>query len=259
MKGKLDASGVSFSYGNRRVLRDVSLSVQPGVFSAIIGPNGSGKTTFLKNLLRQLTPQRGTVLLDGREIRELSRREYARAAGSVPQNPSLDYEYTVEDIVLMGRYPHLGRLQRLSAGDREIAHEAMRRAEVLELRDQHITRLSGGEAQRVVIARALTQEPQILALDEPTNHLDIRHQTAILGLLKDLCRDKGIAVVTILHDLNFALGYADMVLLLHEGSVYSSGPPGEILTPRAIEEVYGVEAAVTTNPINGKPHIVYRT
>jgi iron complex transport system ATP-binding protein len=259
MKGQLEARGISYSYGERQVLREVSLSVRPGLFTAIIGPNGSGKTTIFKNLLRLLSPQKGSVLLDGREIQEFSRREYARAAGSVPQNPALDYEYTVEELVLMGRYPHLGRLQRLSSRDREIAREAMRRADVLNLRHQRITRLSGGEAQRVVIARALTQEPRILALDEPTNHLDIRHQTAILGLLKELCRDREIAVVAILHDLNFALSYADMVLLLHEGAVYSSGPPMEVLTPRAIEAVYGIEATITENPFNGKPHIVYRT
>lgn len=258
MSGELEARGVSFSYGEHQVVRDVSLMVRSGEFTAIIGPNGSGKTTLLKNLLRILPPEAGTILLDSREISGLSRREYARAAGSVPQNPALDYEYSVKEIVLMGRYPHIGRFQRLSPLDHKIAEKAMLRADILDLQHHRITQISGGEAQRVVIARALTQEPRILALDEPTNHLDIRHQAAILALLKDLCRDQEIAVVAILHDLNFALSYADAVLLLQEGSVFRAGKAREVLTPASIKAVYGVEAAITENPFTGLPHIVYR-
>ncbi|WP_319559021.1 ABC transporter ATP-binding protein [Marispirochaeta sp.] len=258
MSDELEAREVFFSYGDHQVVRNVSLMVRPGEFTAIIGPNGSGKTTLLKNLLRILNPEKGMVLLDGRDINGLSRREYARSAGSVPQNPALDYEYSVKEIVLMGRYPHLGRFQSLSPRDHEIARKAMLRADILDLQHHRITQVSGGEAQRVVIARALTQEPRILALDEPTNHLDIRHQAAILTLLKELCRDQGIAVVAILHDLNFALSYGDTVLLLQEGSVFRSGNAREVLTPEAIRAVYGVEAAITENPFTGSPHIVYR-
>ena len=258
MSGELRSRNVSFSYGSRRVLDEITLAAAPGTFTAIIGPNGSGKTTLLKNLLRLLEPESGIIMLGEKEIHRLSRREFARRAGSVPQNPALDYEYTVEQTVIMGRYPHLTRFQQLSSRDRDIALDAMRRADILHLKDQLITEISGGEAQRVIIARALTQEPGILALDEPTNHLDIHHQVAILGLLKGLCREKKIAVIAILHDLNFSYSYADQVVLLEDGRIHGIGSPEEVLTVAAIQEVYGVTAAIASNPFSGTPHIIYR-
>ena len=231
----------------------------PGEASpSFIGPNGSGKTTLMKNLLRLLEPDEGVVRLDGMNVRDLSRRDFARRAGSVPQNPELNFDYTVEQTVQMGRYPHLGRFRALSLEDQRIATEAMQRADILHLKDHRVTQISGGEAQRVVIARALTQQPRILALDEPTNHLDIRHQTGILGLLKGLCRNEGIAVIAILHDLNFAYHYADQVILLNQGRIHGFGSPGSVLSVDAIEEVYGVPAAITANPFSGTPHIIYR-
>ncbi len=254
---QLKTEGLGFSYGGKKVLSDISAEIRGGDFTAITGPNGSGKTTLLKNLLTLLSPEEGSVLLDSRDIRSFSRRELSRIAGSVPQNPGMDYDYTVEEAVLMGRFPHLSRFQQLSSSDYAIARNAMEQADVLSMKDQLVSRLSGGEAQRAAIARALTQEPGILALDEPTNHLDIRHQVGILSLLKNLCRKKGIAVITVLHDLNFALSYADKIILLQKGNVFSAGKPEDVLTPENMRSVYGVESTLEKDPFNGRTRILF--
>ncbi len=255
---QLKTDGLGFSYGGKKVLSGISAEIRSGEFTAITGPNGSGKTTLLKNLLTLLSPDEGTILLDSRDIRSFSRRELSRKAGSVPQNPSMDYDYTVEEAVLMGRFPHLSRFQSLSSADYAIARNAMEKADILGMKDQLVSRLSGGEAQRAAIARALTQEPDILALDEPTNHLDIRHQVEILSLLKNLCREKGLAVITVLHDLNFALGYADQVILLQDGNIHSAGKPEEVLNPDSIHSVYGVESTMEKDPFSGRPRILFQ-
>ena len=255
---RLYAEQISFSYGENKILEEISAQIHKGQFTAITGPNGSGKTTLLKNLLNLLHPDEGAVFLDRKNISTISRREFARNAGVVPQNPQMDFDYTVEETVLMGRYPHLSRFQRLSSADYAIAGQAMEQTDILDLKDHPVSRISGGETQRVAIARALTQEPRILALDEPTNHLDIKHQVAILSLLKKLCSEKGIAVVSILHDLNFAMAYADQVLLLQKGSVFHSGPPAEVLTAETIQRVYGIESALQNDPFTGASRIIYR-
>lgn len=246
---KLKVNGICFSYGSVRALDDVSFEVNGGEVIGIIGPNGSGKTTLLRCINRALDPERGTIFIDETDILELNRKEIAKEIGVVPQNSIIHFPFTVLDIVLMGRTPHLGRLNGESTKDLRIARNAMKITNTLHLAERSIDEISGGEKQRIIIARALTQEPRILLLDEPTLHLDINHQLEIMELVDELARKKGIIVVLVSHDLNLAGRYCDRLVLLNGGSISSIGEPEEVLTKRNINDVYNIEVEISYNRI----------
>lgn len=239
----LKAEHISWTFDNSqgKVLDDLSCSINSGTFTTILGPNGSGKTTFLKTFLRMLPPEKNTIFLTGKDVLEFNQRDIARIIGAVPQNTATNYTYTVEEMIMMGRYPHINRFSAISSHDRKLVDQAMQKTETLHLRDHGIHEISGGELQRVIIGRALAQEPRILALDEPTNHLDPRHQIAILQLLKQLVKE-GISVICVLHDLNSAMQYSDQIILLDKGKIACSGPPEEVLKPKYIKSVYHIES-----------------
>lgn len=244
---KLRVNGVCFSYESVMALDDVSFEVNRGEVLGIIGPNGSGKTTLLRCINRALDPERGTILIDAKDILKLDRKEIAKEIGVVPQNSTIHFPFTVLDIVLMGRTPHLGRLNGESTKDLRIARNAMKITNTLHLAERSIDEISGGEKQRIIIARALTQEPRILLLDEPTLHLDINHQLEILELVNDLAKKKGIIVVLVSHDLNLAGRYCNRLVLLNEGSIFSMGRPEEVLTRKNISDVYNIEVEISYN------------
>lgn len=237
----IEVKDIETFYGNRRILEGICFSAENG-FTGIIGPNGSGKTTLLKSISRILKPKSGIILLDGKDVYELKVKDVAKKMAVVPQDSPTKFDFTVRDIVLMGRSPHLGRLEMEGANDMEIAENAMRLTNTGHLADRSITEISGGERQRVVIARALTQEPKILLLDEPTSHLDINYQIEILDLIKEL--SKKMIVIAIFHDLNLAARYCDELILLSNGRIFSLGKPGEVITPGNIESVYGIKVIV---------------
>ncbi|MGD0057144.1 MAG: ABC transporter ATP-binding protein [Methanomassiliicoccales archaeon] len=242
---KLVIQGISFSYGSSDVLADVTFEASDGDVIGIIGPNGSGKTTLLKCVNRALSPRVGTVLIDGRDYVELTRREIAGNIGVVPQNSVVSFPFTVLDIVMMGRTPAIERFERESEKDLEIVRKAMETTNVVALADRTMDQVSGGEKQRVVIARALAQKPRILLLDEPTLHLDINHQLEIMDLVRSLARSERLTVIIVSHDLTLAARYCDKLILMSSGKIRASGKVMDVLTEKNIESVFKVKVAVT--------------
>lgn len=244
MAALIEASELCFGYGNKTVLRDVSLQVHRGEFVAIIGPNGSGKTTLLKLLTRVLRPQRGRIALEGHDYAHISARQLARRIAVAPQETPVLFPFSVTEVVLMGRAPYLPAFGFETHEDLEQARRAMEQTDVLHLADRAIGSLSSGEKQRAIIARALAQQPEILLLDEPTSSLDIKHQIDVYELLTGLNAANGLTVVIVSHDLNMAAQYARRMVLLREGTLYRDGPPGEVITRESIRKVYGAEVAI---------------
>lgn len=249
-------SNLSFSYDDKPVLIDVSADFPAGQVTTLLGPNGSGKTTLIKLLSGLLEPDLGQIHLFEKPLVSYKQKEVGKVLASVPQSTAVEFSYTVEEVVMMGRYPHLGRFQFESHLDQQIVNDAMMATNVYALKDQLITALSGGEVQRVIIARALAQQPKVLLLDEPISHLDLQHQIELLNLLKDLARTQRITVIVVLHDLNFAMAYSDQVLLLKKGRLIANGRAGDVITPENIEDVYGVKTCLVKNPVNGMPYIL---
>jgi iron complex transport system ATP-binding protein len=242
-------------YGDTLVLRGVTLAVAAGEFLGVLGPNGCGKTTLLRVLRGTLRPRAGRVRLEDRDLRTIDVRALARTMAYLPQDLAIELDFTVRELALMGRSPHVSRFARESAADRHVAQRAMEQADVQHLAERAVTALSGGERQRALIAMCLAQEPKILLLDEPTNHLDLSHQLSILDLIARLNRD-GLAVVAVFHDLNLAAEYCSRLALLENGRVAETGAPAEVITEEAIRRVYGVQVSVETNRVSQRPHVV---
>jgi cobalamin transport system ATP-binding protein len=252
----LNVNGVECRYGSVKVLSGVSLEVKPGDFVGILGPNGSGKTTLLKSISRVLKPHVGAILIDKEEIYSLKPREVAKKMAVVPQDSSVGFNFSVMDVVLMGRNPHLGHFQMENSKDVEIARRAMELTNTWSLADRLVNELSGGERQRVIIARALTQEPKILLLDEPMSHLDIINQLEIMDLVKGLCVKNGLTVLVVIHDLNMAARYCNTVLMLKAGEVFAYGEVEKVLTSQNIRSVFEVDAIVRKNVATNSLYVI---
>jgi iron complex transport system ATP-binding protein len=248
----LKVKNVEFSYASTPILENVCMELAPSEILGIVGPNGAGKSTLLRCIDRILKPQRGSILLDGQEIKEMSRMEIARRMGYVPQTSTRVFPATVFDTVLMGRRPHLG--WRSSEKDVEKVLDVLKLLGIVEFALRDFNEISGGQQQKVLIARALAQEADILLLDEPTSNLDIRHQLEAMDIIKKLVTEKGISAITAIHDLNLASRYSDRVIMLNGGSIFDAGNPSSVLTPENIKQVYGVEAVVRNE--SGRPYIV---
>jgi iron complex transport system ATP-binding protein len=253
----LSLQDVEHDFGAGPVLRGVSCEVAPGDFLAIIGPNGAGKSTLVRAAAGLLRPRRGRVLLGGQPIETLPRREVARRLALVPQETTLAFPFRALEIVLMGRHPHLGAWQLESGADRELARQALARVGLAGLEERRFHEMSGGERQRLVLARAIAQQAPILLLDEPTAFLDLRHQVAIYDILADLSA-AGSTVVVVTHDVNLAGAYCRRALALRDGRVRASGPPAEIFRRDLLEEVYGVALRAIENPDGGPPYLAPR-
>jgi iron complex transport system ATP-binding protein len=242
----LRAADVHFAYGPGQAgLHGVSLDVGRGGLVGVLGPNGSGKTTLLRLLGGLLTPASGRITIDGRDVAHMTRRELARRIAIVPQETRLSFEYSVIEVVLMGRFPHLGPFELESPDDVTIARDALAATGTLALADRPYQTLSGGEKQRVIIAGALAQATDLMLLDEPTAALDPGYQIEIAALLRRVSADRGVTMVVATHDLNFAAGLCRDLLLLREGRVLASGPTAEALTRESVRALYDVEADVT--------------
>jgi len=251
----LEAQNLTCAYNGHPVLEDLCMAAHPGEVLALIGPNGVGKSTFLRAMARLLHPRQGKVLLAGRDLWDTAPRDIARQLALSPQVHGAEYLITVEQAVALGRAPHRGWLLPLNAQDRKATDRALEQAGLGSLRHRRVAELSGGEQQRVILARVLAQEPQILLLDEPTSHLDLRYQSGILGLVHQLAHKDGLTVVVSLHDLNLAALYADRLALLGGGRLLAVGPPAEVLTPEQLTAVYGVPIMVTQHPLYGIPMV----
>ena len=238
------------------IVLDITLSINRGDFIGIIGPNGCGKTTLLRLMSRVLNPSGGQMMLDGQDLTKMPLKEFCKKVAFVPQDTAVNFSFTVFDIVLLGRTPHIKRLHFETKKDIAIVDTALQQTQIIHLRQQGINEISSGEKQRVFVAKALAQEPTLLFLDEPTSHLDIGHQTQILELLKQLNNEKKITVVMILHDLNLASEYCNRIVLMDKGRIFKEGTPEEILTYENIESVYKTVVLVKKNPLNGKPYTI---
>ena len=249
---KLKVKEMEFSYASTPVLENVCMELAPSEILGIVGPNGAGKSTLLRCIDRILKPQRGSILLDGQEIKEMSRMEIARRMGYVPQTSTRVFPATVFDTVLMGRRPHLG--WRSNEQDVEKVLEVLKLLDIVEFALRDFNEISGGQQQKVLIARALAQEADILLLDEPTSNLDIRHQLEAMDIIKKLVKEKGISAIMAIHDLNLGSRYSDRIIMLNGGTIIDAGNPASVLTPENIKQVYGVEAVVRNE--SGRPYIV---
>ncbi len=251
----LEAVALTVGYDGEAVLREVSVGAARGQFLGVVGRNGSGKSTLVRALSRVLRPSQGRVLLDGIDVYEMGARELARRLAVVPQDNRVHFDFSVREVVLMGRAPHLSRLGIERPRDYAIAAECMELTHTTGFADRAITSLSGGERQRCAIARALAQQPDVLLLDEPTAHLDINHQIEILDLARRLTGERGLATVVVLHDLNLASQYCDRLVLLAEGRVRAEGRAQEVVTEERIRAAYGTDVQVRLHPTTGRPYV----
>lgn len=250
---KLEAKGINVSIGGKTIVRDLSLDVPDQRFSALLGANGSGKTTLLRAIYRTQKMDSGMVLLDGENIAGYSGKKLARSMAVMGQFNQINFDYTVLDIALMGRYPFHSLLEQEKERDYELALNALDQVGMKAYRDRNFQSLSGGEKQRVILARALTQSPKILILDEPTNHLDIRYRLEILSIIKDL----HVTVLSALHDLSLAAQFCDYLYLMKQGGIVTQGTPEDVMTPQVIRDIFDVEASVFHSPVNGSLMIQY--
>jgi iron complex transport system ATP-binding protein len=239
---KLNISGVTFSYASTVLLKDVTMEIDAPEILGLVGPNGAGKSTLIRCIDRILKPQRGSILLGGRETKKMGRRELAKHLGYVPQATADGFPATVFDTVLMGRRPHIS--WGISDSDLGKVAEILKLLEIERFALRDFKSLSGGEKQRVFIARVFAQEPDVLLLDEPTSNLDIKYQLEVLEVTKNVVRKKRISAIIAIHDLNLAARYTDKIVMLKEGGVFAAGTPRAVLTPENIKSVYGVEARV---------------
>lgn len=248
--------GLNFAFEQEEILKGIDLKIEKGKFYSILGPNGSGKTTLIKNVSKILSSRYGNIYIGEKDIKELNSRIMAKEMALVPQNTTLEFDFSAQDIVLMGRTPYIGRFSSESEEDLKIARAAMEATNTWHLRHKSINSLSGGERQRVIVARAITQSTDIVLLDEPISSLDIYHQVEILNTIKELNLKKGTTIIAVLHDLNLAAAYSDQIIMMHKGRVHSLGTPEEILVQDRVKEVYGIDVQVIKNPVSGKPHVI---
>ncbi len=249
----IDVDKVCVNIGPKNIVKEVSLHVDDGEFVGLIGPNGSGKSTLLKAIYRTLKYQEGVIKLDDISLAEMSLKDSALKLAVVSQHNYYNFDFSVEDVVMMGRTPHKSSMEMDNQQDREIAYESLKKVNMLHMKNRKFSSLSGGEQQRIILARALTQQTPCLVLDEPTNHLDIKYQLEAL----DVVKSSGATVLCALHDMNLAAQYCDRIYLLYNGEIVAQGAPEEVINEENIEKYYGVKSAVEINKHTGLLNVVY--
>ena len=248
----LEVNDLRYNYDKKVVLDGISFDVKEGEIIGILGPNGCGKTTTLKNLNKNLSPSGGCILLDGEDLKDMVKKDIAKKIAVVPQTNEINFAFTVREIVSMGRTPFQSMLGGESREDKAIIDDAIEQTGLTALADRHINTMSGGERQRVIIARAIAQTPKIILMDEPTLHLDINMQFEVLDLIKELSVKNGLTVVIVSHDLPMVARYCDRMILLHDHKVYAAGTPEEILTPENMRVVFNIDAEPEKDPRTGR-------
>ena len=254
LKMQLIIDGVDFSYSSTPVLHDISVKIDGPKFVSILGPNGVGKSTLIHCINKILTPTKGSVFIDGVDVKETTIKELAKSIGYVPYSANDTFPLTVVDTVLMGRHPH-SRWNSLDS-DLDIVYDTLKLLGISHLAMRSFNELSAGQHQKVMLARGLVQEPKILLLDEPTSNLDVKHQLDVTEMLKNLSVEKNILVIMISHDINIAAKYADEMIMMHEGSIYAIGTPQEVITKENMECVYGVKTDIIDD--DGRPHVILK-
>lgn len=242
---ELSAQGIDVSIGKKEIVRNVSLLVKKRQFVGLIGPNGCGKSTLLKSIYKSITPRKGMVYLGDMDILNTTEKKVSRRLGVVGQFNEMNFDLSVQQMVMLGRTPHKKLLESDKREDFDIVEDALTRTNLLQYKDRSYLSLSGGEKQRVILARTIAQQPQFMILDEPTNHLDIRYQLEILSCVKEL----NIGVLAALHDLEMAAYYCDYIYAVKQGEIYAHGTPQQVLTPETIESLYQVKCQTYINPV----------
>jgi len=251
---KIEINNLEFGYSSIPVLNDVTLKIDGSDFVSIMGPNGVGKSTLIHCINKILTPVSGTVMLDGKNVKDITIKEMAKRIGYVPYSANDTFPLTVVDAVLLGRHPHSkwGSLNK----DLEIVYDTLKLLGISHLAMRNFNELSAGQHQKVMLARGLVQEPEILLLDEPTSNLDIRHQLEVTKMLKELSAEKKILVIMISHDINIAAKFSDKVILMYQGTIFDAGTPEEVITRENLRKVYGVESEIVDD--DGRPHVILK-
>lgn len=250
----LESTALSFAFGNKDILHGITLSIKNKGVVGIIGPNGSGKSTLLKCLYRVLSPKSGIIMIDGKNIKEYPFKETAKKIAVAAQHNETHFDFNVLEMVLIGRSPHKRFMERDSAEDIKLAYTALEQVNMESFADRNFSELSGGEKQRIILARALVQNTDCLILDEPTNHLDIKHRLQFMSLVKKL----NITVIAAIHDLNIAAMYCDKIYALKDGKIIAHGAVNEVITKDIIKTLYEVEAEIIYCKKDDKPHIIYK-
>ncbi len=256
MRSRLSSRNVTVGYGGAPVVHDLSVEIPDGQVTTIVGPNGCGKSTLLRTLARLLAPTSGEVVLDDAPITSMSTRDIATRLALLPQSPVAPEGLLVRDLVGRGRHPHQRWFSQWSKKDEEVVAAAMAMTDTTGLRDRPLDQLSGGQRQRAWIAMTLAQDTDLMLLDEPTTYLDLAHQVEVLELVCRLNRERSRTVAMVLHDLNLAARYSDLVVVMHGGRIVTQGPPAEVFTARMLSDVFGLEAEILSDPRTGLPIVV---
>lgn len=250
---KYEVTSLNFSYGQTPVIRDLDFVLKTGEWLTVLGPNGSGKSTLVAVLLRILEKNKGTILYDGQSLENWDRRQLAQRIAVVYQKNEIPFGFSVKEIIEMGRYPYQGKWHRWCSQDQKAIDRAIQLTHLQDFLDKNYRELSGGEQQRVLIARAIAQEPDVLILDEPIAHLDLRFQYEVLHLCQKLQKEEGLTILSVLHEINLAAEFSDRLLLMNRGSLLAKGLPGEVIKPATIKEAYGINIEIVEK--NGKPYL----
>ena len=253
-----DLTGVCFSYSEKKAINDISLSIAPGMFCGIIGPNGCGKTTLLDLLAKHRRPTAGMIAYKGRDLGSYSTKSLSQEIALVPQNFYINFPFTVKEIVMMGRYPHIPRFSAASAEDFNIVQDIMDKTEVSEFTGRFITELSGGERQRVVFARALAQGANVLILDEATSNLDINHSISLLNICESCMKQQGKTIIAVMQDINLASVYCDYLVFMSAGSIVMHGATRDVMNPVTIKKVFNVDAKIYEESYSGSLQVVFK-
>lgn len=256
MDVSLEIRDLDYDYNKKSVLDGIDFELYEGEILGILGPNGCGKTTLLGNMNRNLSPKGGCVLLDGTDLEEIGKKEIARDIAVVPQNNQVGFSFTAREIVSMGRMPFQDAFQGNSSDDLKIIEDAMRKTGVLDMADRFINTMSGGERQKVIIARAMAQAPRILLMDEPTLHLDISAQFDVLDLVYRLSKEEGLTVVIVSHDLPMVARYCDRIIMIHNHRIHAMGRTEDALTPENMRTVFGIDAVPSKDPKTGRNTVI---
>ena len=251
----IEINDLNFSY-EEEVLSNININIEKGKFYSILGPNGSGKTTLLRLISKALDINNSVIFLEKEDINQINTKALSKKMAVVPQSTEIEFDFSVQDIVMMGRTPHIKRFSSEGVNDIKISNQAMKSTNTWNLRKKKINELSGGERQRVIVARAIAQDTDIILLDEPVSHLDIHHQIEIMNQIRQLNQNNNITIITVLHDLNLAAAYSDYIILMHNGKVHSCGSPTKILNEETIKNVYDLDVYVTKNPKTGNIFIM---